>query len=195
LTYTCNKCLTAVSVIVDGPGAQLVDEDDYHKCPWCSEGTLVTHPVLGKAARQGGPFKHEVMSAEDFYRAVRGMGMPGEYGADPALVHGLFQMGRVCGLSMEGHGSPVKTVVHSIRLETPDGRFDLHMGPSTQGAVIYRISEVRDERPETGSTEPDRAQVGPAAAPPADGDGGDRDAADAGPDALPGLQGPDQVRT
>lgn len=184
MTYVCNRCLAAVSVIVDELSSRLVDGEDKHDCPWCGEGQLVTHPVLGRAARQGAPYKHQVMSAEDFYRATRGLGMPGEYGADPELILALFQMGQVCGLSIEGVGNPPKTLVRSIRLATPDGRFDLHLGPSTNGAVIYRISEVADERPDEGTAEQDRAQVGSSAAPPA-GDGGA--AGDEGPDALPGV--------
>ena len=191
MTYVCSHCLTAVSVIVDSASFQLFDGVDPISCPWCEQGAMETHPVLGKAARQGEPYKHQVMSAEDFYRASRGLGMPGEYGADPELVTGLFQLGRVCGMSVEKVGSPAKTLVHSIRLETSEGRFDLHMGPSTNGAVIYRISEVSDERPDEGTAEPDRAQVGPATAPPAGG--GEGDAGDGGPDALPGLQEQDHV--
>lgn len=194
MTYVCRHCLAAVSIVLDGTTFKLFDDDEPVSCPWCGEEEAMRyHPILGKAARQGGPFQHQVMSAEDFYRACRGLGLPGSYGADPELVKALFGMGRVCGLSMEKVGEPSKTLLHSIRVETADGRFDLHLGPSTHGAVIYRISEVQDGRTAEATAEQDRAQAGPA---PASSAGYGGDALYAGSDdALPDLPEPDQVRT
>ena len=111
VTYICNHCLASVSIIADDVAFKLFDDEESIPCPWCEDGAMRAHPVLGKAARRGGPYQHQVMSAEDFYRASRGLGMPGEYGADPELVQALFRMGRVCGLSIEGAGQPKKSTV------------------------------------------------------------------------------------
>jgi len=181
--FVCTGCLAAVAIV--SPDGSLVEATDTPTCPWCKASHMICHPVLGRAAQEGEPYRLTTMGAEDFYRATRGMGLPGEYGASPDTVAQMLKYGKVLALDVEPVGVPPKTVVHSMLLGFPDGgRFALHFGPSTSGAVIYRVEEIREG--DHGGTGEDRVQAGPdPVAPQAQPGGGD--ASDDSGDGLPSL--------
>jgi len=145
----------------------LVEEHEEFPCPWCKQGVLAHAPVLGRAAREqfnapGARYTYSVFPADEFFRAVRGVGLPGEYGASPELVEGLFALGRVTAVDIEPVDDSLKTVIHSIRLALPEGQeYTLHLGPSTKGALFYRVEEHHgSRRNDHGAAGTDRAQAG-----------------------------------
>ena len=172
MIFLCNRCLKAVAIVDadQGPGMDLIEVSDVFACPWCNEGEMACRPILGRVAwEHPEKFNLESMGVGDFYRAVRGMGLPGEYGAALEAVTNLFRFGRIRAIEMEEVGQPERTLIHCIHFTMPDGgRVGLHLGSSTLGATAYKITEENDGRPASdGSPGEDRAQAGPDPAPPA----------------------------
>lgn len=208
MIFVCNNCLRATAVLTPKP-TMLVEPDDLVPCPYCGEGYLFSSEPIGRAVMERPEqFQLTTMTPEEFYRAIRGMGMPGEYGASPDLVVDLFRVCKVVAIDIEPVGDPTKTLVHSIKLRTPDGElFRLHLGPSTHGAVVYRIEEAGHVQRPGGdrAAEPTGAQDGPAPAlvpsvggigfaQPAPAGADDDGRGGSGADGMPRLQGDDPLR-
>lgn len=208
MIFLCNSCLRATAVITTKP-TMLVKPDDVVSCPYCGHGYLFSSDAIGRAVlERPQQFQLVTMNPEEFYRAIRGMGMPGEYGASPDLIADMFRVCKVVAIDVEPVGDPMKTLLHSIKLRTPDDElFVLHLGPSTHGAVVYRIEEAGHVRRREGdrAAEPPGTQDGPDpplvpvmggigyAKPPAPGDADDGRGSE-GDDGLSSVPSPDPVR-
>lgn len=149
ITYSCNKCQTSFVVSAADPNIRLLPK------PWTkSDGKKRTSlscpntPCSGKVRNYAKTNARMLVmavrvSAIELYQACLGLGLEGERQCSPNTIKKLLTGSRIFSVTLETMTDPDKALIRSITLE---GGKTFHIGPSTQGAVVYKVTEMPDDR-------------------------------------------------
>lgn len=161
--YGCDKCMTIVRVHGDPDSIQrLIVEHSLWKdgmpcvrsdCDAMMGG--VTNPVAESALRQGWVNSLN-LTAEEFFQALCGFGLPEEIGSDPEVVRALLLSAKVSDVSVHASSSG-KTVLDRVDL---DNGTSLHLAPSSRGAVVFKVTRRRDVDKDNGAVREDSQKHG-----------------------------------
>ena len=150
--YACNSCLVLVKVHGDPDLIQrLIVRHSLWKdgLPCVQDGCLDRMHHLTEAESKVAKWssEHDVLrvlslSAEEFFRALCGYGLPDEIGAEPEIVQALLLSSKITGVSL--FRSPLGRSVLE-RLDLENGTC-LHLASSRHGPVVFKVTRRRDEQ-------------------------------------------------
>ena len=143
----CNSCYQSFSLTVM-PGHtelmnQIRDEDEITcPCPRLCGGkiNIVNIPELSNASRT----PPMVITAQELYQAVNGMGLPDEIPSDPLVVDALLRANKIAKTVMEEVNGRV--YIHEVVLENG---VVVHFASAARGACILKTTKERPCRPES----------------------------------------------
>jgi len=135
MTLACQKCQTAWAVSDKDPELPLlvIAARGLMNCPKSNcDGQLIEAKKRARARK---------ISATELYQASCGMGFAFERQCGSREITKLLSGATIKSISVGPSIDPHKTVLKSLTLE--NGKV-VHIGPSTQGAVVFKITENTD---------------------------------------------------
>lgn len=137
--YVCDKDRVVFRVPKTDPNVSILPV--LLKCPRCEE-----HITVSATWKKGCEIL--ILSAEDFFRAANGLGLPDKEDASEARVQYLLREGQIT-LVVTKEASESRVLIERIHVKTPeDRRYILHFASSTKGATIFKVTEI-DADPNT----------------------------------------------
>lgn len=145
--YSCNKCQVSFAVSATDPDIRLLPK------PWTkADGKKRTSlncpntPCPGKVRSYAKTNARMLVMATrvgalELYQACLGLGLEDERQCSPHTIKKLLTGSRIYSVALETMTDPNKALIRSITLE---GGKTIHIGPSTHGAVVFKVTETPD---------------------------------------------------
>ena len=132
----CNSC--GLIIQVNGPEErvrELLGRElwgDMFPCPRCEFGRAIRDIEVPEAL----PDAQVELTPEEYFRALHGFGLPDEINCPPEVIRSLLLTNQVVGVGVD-LAPKQRTILNSLDLANG---LTLHLGVSTQGPVIYKIT-------------------------------------------------------
>jgi hypothetical protein len=137
LWYFCSKCKNSFLVKGDDAEVHLLNKQmrcpNFHTC----DGKI-RQRVIHKNLPSGVVDKARWIKALHLYQASLGIGFPEERKCSPKHLTQLLVGSRIKTVNLDNAPDPKKSIILSISLD--NGKV-VHIGTSTKGAIIYKVTE------------------------------------------------------
>ncbi len=137
--FTCRKCSRAYAVPALDANLRLLKSR--MRCPnWMTcKGSI----YRGAETNVKPSFHVVMLSAIELYQASMGTGLPEERKCGPKDLKKIMVGSKITEVQLGDAPAANRSLIHSITLD--NGKV-LHLAPSTKGASVFKITEVRHGR-------------------------------------------------
>ena len=144
--YACDRCLTAVKVHGDPDSIQkLIVQHVRWKdgLPCVRTGCSSTMYAFENASSGHlGMMTVLCLTAEEFFSALCGYGLPDEIGSEPEVVQALLLSSKVIGAAV-GKSLSGRAILSKLELENGTC---LHLASARQGPTVYKVTRKRHDQ-------------------------------------------------
>ena len=133
--FLCASCDTLFKLDFDKESPHIVESIFRSKgtCPRCKEGLL---SITGYDKK----FSHKVdVTAEDLWKAIHGLGLPGEEAGVDSVEH-ILKTYKVDSFSILSSNRSERCIINSITFRKEDDVKTIHFAASGEGAAVFKVT-------------------------------------------------------